>query len=287
MTSLIYLSKVILAFSVRAKGCHFNRTQIKDGRVEFLHKTAKDFLQTPSVWKSLAKGVNRNFDPNLCLARAFLRQLKHLPPVTKDESQFRKFWHLISNCLEYVALSESSTPVPQTALLDELDRTASYLWPIIISSTAFQRQHRYRYAYPYITSRDHWADSNPEDYQRSYPWKDTFLSLAVKYGLERYVKQKLYQKPTLFAQKQGRPLVSYTLDNLRKWGPMPQRGCVNLTKLLLQQGDNPNKIWGGPSPWQELLHKMCKQVRDAKEITDTQKSQEAMEDLLEFWSGVL
>jgi len=260
--------------------------EIKDDKVEFLHKSAKDFLQTPSVWRRLAKGVNRNFDPNLCLARAFLMQLKRLPPPTKDESQFRKFWELISNCLEYAALSESTTPIPQAALLDELNRAASYLWPVIVSSTAFEHQHRYRYAYPYITSRDHWADSNPADHQRAYPWKDNFLALAIKYGLELYVKQKLYRSPTLFAQKEGRPLLSYTLDNLRKWTPVPQRGCVNLTKLLLQQGDDPNKIWGGPSPWQELLHKMCKQVRDAKRIPNTEKSQEVTKELLEFWSGV-
>ena len=34
MTSLTYLSKVILALSVRAKGCHFNRTLIRRSAAE-------------------------------------------------------------------------------------------------------------------------------------------------------------------------------------------------------------------------------------------------------------
>ncbi len=47
------------------------------GRVQYLHRTVKDYLEQPTVWETVtAKTKETTFDPNVLLLKACLLQLK-------------------------------------------------------------------------------------------------------------------------------------------------------------------------------------------------------------------
>lgn len=97
--------------------------------IQYLHRTAKDFLHSPKVWARMIASSNAHFDANSTLASAYLRHLKTLDPsrLTTDKS-----WILAIGCLEHSvrATSQSSTggKHDQTSLLKELDRSARAIW---------------------------------------------------------------------------------------------------------------------------------------------------------------
>ncbi|KAG4274688.1 hypothetical protein FPRO04_09052 [Fusarium proliferatum] len=75
-------------------------------KVQYLHRTVKDFIETPETWDWLTAMSKESFDPCIALAKSYLLQLK-----TMDTSQIKVdgVWEL------------------QMELMHELDRTATAL----------------------------------------------------------------------------------------------------------------------------------------------------------------
>jgi hypothetical protein len=93
-------------------------------RVEYLHRTAKDFLQSPSIRTKIHQARDKSFDPNCSLASAYLLELKTLSPA---DVTLEKFWDVISWGLEYSIQAENTTGQPQVSFLDELNRVAAII----------------------------------------------------------------------------------------------------------------------------------------------------------------
>jgi hypothetical protein len=49
-----------------------------EAKVQYLHRTAKKFLETPDIWEYILSGAQNMFDPGLTLSGAFLLQVKTL-----------------------------------------------------------------------------------------------------------------------------------------------------------------------------------------------------------------
>lgn len=47
--------------------------------VRFLHRTVKDFLDSPGVWDQVLKGTDNRFNPNVCLCAARIARIKTFP----------------------------------------------------------------------------------------------------------------------------------------------------------------------------------------------------------------
>jgi hypothetical protein len=278
----------ISSMEARLKSCCVGLLEVNESKVEFIHRSAKDFLEEPAVWKILDSKFDCGFDANISLMKASLIRLKKLSieqasPANEatevgngsstevkrrveqyqgfegsrpapDSVDFREFWKLVHSTLKYACIVEESTSCAPIQLLDELDYTATHHWLSIIESISFKECHRYRYTSPHLTAADHWSDSDPRDYQRSYPWKDNFLALTIKYGLARYVAEKVYQNPRASLLKAGRPLLAYATEPLQ--GPAKPE----LVRLLLQAGARPNETANGSSPWGDFLSFMCRKI---------------------------
>ena len=86
-------------------------------RVEFLHTTVRDFLETKEIQGILAQRQGVGFDPDKYLCQAILAQMKHMP-FTVD--QFTGCFIFHASKLEY------KLEIPQITLMDEFLRVHTH-----------------------------------------------------------------------------------------------------------------------------------------------------------------
>jgi hypothetical protein len=82
-------------------------------------------------------------------------------------------------------------------------------------------------------------------------WNDSFLSLAIQFGLQNYVKGELGNSDKIVRSKKGRPLLDYALYP----SPIGPSDLVTpeMVRLLLDHGANPNERFGKRTCWEGAL----------------------------------
>lgn len=91
-------------------------------RVQYLHRTVRDFLRQDQVWRKVVEATDNDFDPNKRLSNSFLLQLKGVDP---DSMALETFWGIVSSCIYHVGgFRPSDEGSVQVAYLDELDKAA-------------------------------------------------------------------------------------------------------------------------------------------------------------------
>lgn len=93
-------------------------------RVEFLHRTVKDYVQKPRVWASILEATPEDFDPTQCWANSILMELKTSDP---DAIMPADMFRLVQWGMQHAEQSENATRAWQTRYLDELERTINSL----------------------------------------------------------------------------------------------------------------------------------------------------------------
>jgi hypothetical protein len=199
-------------------------------KVEYLHRTVKDFLERPEIWDQVTAATADDFNPHAALARSYLLDMKwirrhctFLPPQ----------WDSIFWIMEYAMKAESAGAV-QVSLLDELDRVTAKLFPL--QSPAFQRERT--------------IDSSHLTFQEfpsaKYPLADAlaidFLHLAVGCDLPKYLKERLARK-TLDSRYinslLATALTKYDIEYPRRDGPVFQHHKPNfeVIKVMLDHSN--------------------------------------------------
>lgn len=84
-------------------------------KVDFLHRTVRDFLITKDMQDMLAENLRPDFEPKSCLCMAILAHVKAIQGSDWVQSE------LLENLTVYARSLELEFGVPQVALLDELD----------------------------------------------------------------------------------------------------------------------------------------------------------------------
>lgn len=90
-------------------------------KIEYLHRTVKDYLEREEVWSQLVQVTTRSFNAQLSLCRANLSLLKVQDP---DKISEDAFWECIIDCLNYATEAEANVMEPQVSVIDELGRVA-------------------------------------------------------------------------------------------------------------------------------------------------------------------
>lgn len=203
-----------------------------NGKLQYLHRTVKDYLEQPSVWSTITvKTECLDFDPNISLLKSCLLQMKaaHL--------QGRKIipeaiWRCVSLGLEYSRQAELNQNTAYIPLLDQMD--------IVMTCLLEQTGHTYN---------GHWSRHYHPYETRPFEWYDTTQAVAVEYGLCAYLEHSLRQSNGNPCEKHGRPLLDYAVSqNVRK-----QRYPISpeVIAVLLRHGADPNLRWGiKPTPWE-------------------------------------
>lgn len=136
----------------------------EEPRVQYLHRTVKDFVEMPHVWAKISNATNDSFDPVKCLANSYLWQLKTL---SDGKRKTDTFWETVFWSLDFAMLIELRDSEPQADYINEVEKVGSVC-----------RGERVAVQWP------SWDCKNQEP---------SFLNLAVEHGLCSYVEVTLVQ----------------------------------------------------------------------------------------------
>ena len=255
-------------------------------RVEYLHRTVKDFLERNDIWARILAGTGPAFTPNRALCRSFLARLKtaHCIDSTGD-SLWLQAQRFISVCVLHAVETETATAQADIPLMEELDRVAT-----IAAATAPNSAQLASSRDSLVRRGAHWTGRMGETNTAS-----TFMAYAVKKNLLQYVRAKAGSKAPP-PDRSGRSLLHYVTLSLSTSGLTAEdyRRSIEMAKFLLELGADPNDDNGGGSPWRTLLSSA---LDASKSLAPTPESEpsflESQENLdhrnqrMQYWSDMV
>jgi hypothetical protein len=173
-----------------------SNTKLADTKVEFLHRTVKDYLELTETSEKIRAAIRTNFNANLRLCNSQIMRAKRLHPEALDDTTL---WNLTTYAIEYGVRSDPTCSGLQMALLNEIEKTAVALTTVPLRGGS---------TYLQLRSIDHWTYTRTEC--RSS--KD-FLGFAVLCQLTNYVDQVLREMLPRDATWESRRLINLASDD--------------------------------------------------------------------------
>lgn len=223
--------------------------QFMRARVEFLHRSVRDFLLQGHIDKLLLDRIEPPFDPRTSLCRIHVALIKSLPMEQGYATQARTISKLCSAFVDYARSAEIYNAVADAELNDALD---SYI-----------SQH---------TSRldKHWTDQSRG---RNPAPADPFLMFALSHGLYLYAEQRIVRKDVSTQNAFGKELLQYALSSPEDTDPVLRKHRTRLSLLIvdmvLETGQSPNEQMNGDGRktlWTRFIEWCCE--REARREWD-------------------
>jgi hypothetical protein len=139
---------------------------MQEARVDFLHRTVKDYLMTSEMQKILSDWQEPNFDPNLALCKVSLAELKYVGYTSRALQYPAIIRDVIDIFFSCASSLEQSMNALLTAYWDEFERIFNDL-----------------------KSRQHSGEKSPWPYS-------SFLELAVTHNLRTFLRERLAKMPS-------------------------------------------------------------------------------------------
>jgi hypothetical protein len=231
-----------------------------DFQVEYIHRTARDYLAKPEIWENIARDSHNDeppFKPFAKLLEASVMQLKVVPPLDLGSTSskyarnyYRRFLSMIRNAMkiaEYLQREGNYAP-GLVDLLDNLDHSAILHWDKWLREA--HKSEIPSNLRSFVTS--HYSDYLGASQAAILPDpQSSMLTLAIRSGIYLYVQSKLENDINVLKKKPGRPLLSYIGEPLSlKKLPLNYKSIAG---LLLENGASPNQVFDGQTPWQVFL----------------------------------
>lgn len=214
---------------------------ILEYKVDFMHRTVRDFLMTTDMQRLFECRSATSFNPRSAICYLFLAQAKSLNVVTGYDEDMQAFVSLAQEIMCYAKEVELFEGVALSSLLVELDRVGCH--------------------YRGPGRRPHWTEVTPQDRpsaEKALAGGSNFLAYAVDFDLHLFVQATLASEPAKI-RKFGRPLLAYTLRPTfsTSLSPRSELSC-DMLEVLLINGANLGEV----SPcdhdeltlWELLLH---------------------------------
>jgi hypothetical protein len=210
---------------------HDGNIREMSSKVNYLHRTVKEFLETQDGRKVLVQSEGADFNPDISAISSCITRLKRY--VFIDSSGRRRIatthgiWTCILRAMKYARSADISGNTSYIAAMEELKSVAMRLWEKERESTRNIEAHKWE----------------------SFDEKE-FLNKAIEHQLLAYVRAKIRNNKSniLWAENQLRLLL---VDIIRSFVEDP--GRILTIEELLEIGVNPNQLWKGNSPWQHFL----------------------------------
>lgn len=176
----------------------------------------------------------RPFNSDIALCKIYLVLMKSMPWDKSKSARRGLFQELLDSFMHHARHAEMETDQASNELLDELENTIMNLSD----------------SNPSIL----WDRTTTDEYKKN----KTFLELAVRSGLCRYVDELLEDDPHHLSRA-PRPLLNSAL----RFSPSlvdPEHEMPDMVRLLLQRGSNPNEWYDyGPvcTVFGHYLHAIC------------------------------
>ena len=218
-------------YPVSVNDCLAKGISPADLTVQYLHRTVKDFLETPQVWCRIMLACPRTYDPYLAMCRSFVAQLKCLDPDSTGTEAFQRTIKRIMFYAQSVqdSLEEGQSAQSLVSLMDEFDRTATNIHKASGTDCSWPSK--------FLSDL-----SLPES--RAVRSEFTFLSLAVRLGLLTYLEAKVQRGCFAHDKDSLTPLLGDAIKPRIEFcgNPMKSIRGVKMVKMLLEYGAAPNKF---------------------------------------------
>lgn len=210
-------------------------------RVDFLHKTVRDFL-TENWISKLRVQVDSTFDPRIYLGRSMLYYLKIIPPIQRI-----RFSRLAGHDIAKIMLLSRKLKCEgnfAVYLLDELDRAMSMRsqgWGNHWAVEHLQHMHREFYFFE-------------NGMLRRESVENAFFVFAMWYDQRTYLAHKFDHVSSGMMDTFQCPLLGYAFSQMVAHGA--NRRILLIVGFLLEKGANPNQMfqaWGGGTVWAFFL----------------------------------
>ncbi|KAK6207364.1 hypothetical protein LQW54_007193 [Pestalotiopsis sp. IQ-011] len=108
-----------------SKGVSYDASSHEEVTVQYLHRTVKDFVESPDVQQTLRGALKTPFDPNLRLLAGKLAYLKSRDTRIVTQIGDYAIDKYVIDCFSYACEVEAQSTVPMIHLLDSLDETCA------------------------------------------------------------------------------------------------------------------------------------------------------------------
>lgn len=233
-------------------------------RVNYLHQTVKDHMEQSQVFKRMTKETqDTQFTPLVWKHMQSLALIKMRFSVLKGSSAAYN-WTETLYCLSDARDAAEDTGKAQTTLLEDLNRTVQEhisTWEDIIFYVNNRNKDRNVKQWRRLLkcTPPHWSLLFLYQYEefwirkdrKPYLWleercsrEDTFLSLAVRYGLYLYVKETLERQAYPVCKNGSMPLLHHSLACVTS-GPDPYHPgrFIKTIAILLEHHADPNAVF--------------------------------------------
>jgi len=216
----------------------------KNGVVEFLHRTVRDFLLTREMSEFLNRKTKAAFSVNLSTLRAYVAMVKHSPRTTAAFSEGHQIAGLLEEALQYAGEALEDSEDSANELLDDLEN-ACFL-PSEVGDSIFG-----------------WTldmESIANDFSSNTNMRDVsldshFRRATLQAGVHKYVLRKLQENKYYFDDLHEPPLNLVVMQ--QQWS---QQHVQTMRHLLMHDHD-PNAKEDTPasiSPWSHFMQHICK-----------------------------
>lgn len=222
---------------------------IASAKVQYLHRTVKDFLNRLDIWAYIISGLPPPFDPDLSLFGAALLKIKSISMAKERMPRVRE---LFGRCFTHAIKFENTNPDLHIKSLEELDRAASKSFEISPHSDdpwdgTWLELFLQLQTSPKQTSPVHWSTVlNLIDGRPGEIILYLFFEYALQYPLYSFTDHGLKTGRSANSLLAGRPaLYSAALS-----------ADLRLIEMLFNHGADPNFCGGdieALTPWKHVL----------------------------------
>jgi hypothetical protein len=220
-----------------------------DAKIQYLHRTVKDFLATRRDWEVRAISEHSGFHPDLALCSGYLF---HLKVMCRNKSLFLdEFWRVFANCLQHFDRFRQCAVNGQNLVIDKYLRGHSEFVNELhrVGDELLDSTHPDGRKWLDVLVADgrdialfnhsrvtHWHESGPIH-------ETHFPKYAVEYELLPFVKSRLKAGSEISLQGHGSSLLHKAVN----------AQDVHLVELLLEHGVDPNCRYGNATLWHNVM----------------------------------
>jgi len=157
--------------------------------VQYLHRTVKDYVESPDVQRKLESAMKMPFDPHLNLCAGNLALLKTMEQNTIHFQENDVFWKHVTQFMLSATKVSPSNHTQLIRLMDDLDKTGSILAKFVAAQEHREWPGEVGRSKQQLLELGQWVAVHPVcDLSRLFGAH--FLSLAVRCGVTAYVQAK-------------------------------------------------------------------------------------------------
>lgn len=230
-------------------------------KVDFLHRTVRDFLEGQDIRRLLASRLSTTFSPELLLCQSFLAQIKTIPVNAELLSKHGCFSELVDNMTHYlreIEIREQNLDL-QEPLVDELKRVLSqYRQNCSTELEVLFPQSATSHSKSVMTYRHPTEEYNI-----------LFQKFTVRKGLRIYLEKQLDNQPNLAESKQMNSLLKHALQlegSATTICSYSLNTSVGMLQMLLAKGANPLHPTSGSTIFLDFLSTIASDWSQRSEI---------------------